>query len=168
MTQCGGRETVSLASFSCTHLTKGDWFRVTERDRDASLRIFEKLIMHYLHIMQRERIIWGMGKVRGMCAEFCSLHIYLCTGMQMHACELGWNYLGRVQGVRERLINMNFWRSRIQYWSHLCAQHPSKCMLVHPNLASLRLESIGNSQDSPCGGSSSFLLRAAAAPFWAW
>ena len=134
--------------------------------------VFEKLVIYYLDTMHRERIIWGMGKVRGICAEFCSLRCgvctYVCTGMQMHACELGWNYLGRTQGNRERLISTNFWRSRIQSWSYLCAQHLSKHVLVCLSSASLRLESIGNSQDSTCGGFSSFLLRAAAAPFWAW
>lgn len=49
------------------------------------------------------------------------LHIQMhtCGVFSPHTCDLGWNHLGKAQADRERLTNINFWRSRLQSRSHL-------------------------------------------------
>lgn len=111
--------------------------------------------MYYLDIMQRERIIWGMGKVSPICGDFRGPRCGVCMSCtQARKCTLvilGGTIWGQAWGYRERLTNANFWRSRIQSWSHLCAQHLMPCVTVnkasgnvcwvHLNSTSVKLKS---------------------------
>lgn len=84
------------------------------------------MLMFYPDKMQKERISLQAEKVMGICGEFCGLWV---VSAHMHAqtwkCMLV--ILGGFTGGRHRgrrcLRNINFWRSRIQFWSPLCAWH---------------------------------------------
>lgn len=60
--------------------------------------------------------------------------VFVCSCAQARKCTLvilGGTIWGQAWGYRERLTNVNFWRSRIQSWSHLCAQHLMPCVTVN-------------------------------------
>lgn len=59
--------------------------------------------MHYLDILQRKNNFGD--KVRAICGDFCGpgcgVCTYMCTGMQMHACDLRRTIVGKAQEDRE-------------------------------------------------------------------